>query len=44
MLRQAEAKLRQRLCELAMVGRRYGFRRLHALLQRESLCNHKRVY
>lgn len=37
--------MRQRLRELAMVRRRFGYRRLHALLRREGWeVNHKRVY
>ena len=37
--------LRQRLRELAMARRRFGYRRLHALLRREGFrINHKRVY
>ena len=37
--------LRQRLRELAMTRRRFGYRRLHALLRREGFnANHKRVY
>ena len=44
-LRQANDELRQKLRELAMVRRRFGYRRLHALLRREGLAvNHKRVY
>jgi putative transposase len=42
---QANDELRQKLRELAMVRRRFGYRRLHALLRREGLdVNHKRVY
>ena len=37
--------LRERLCTLAAERRRYGYRRLHVLLQREQFAvNHKRVY
>lgn len=37
--------LRGRLKELAAENRRYGYKRLHALLQREGLVvNHKRTY
>jgi len=37
--------LRQKLRELAMVRRRFGYRRLHALLRRDGMAvNHKRVY
>lgn len=37
--------LRTRLIELALVWRRFGYRRLHALLAREGWhVNHKRVY
>jgi putative transposase len=44
-IRQANDELRQKLRELAMVRRRFGYRRLHALLRREGLSvNHKRVY
>ena len=39
-----DAQLRQRLRELAAERRRFGYRRLHVLLQREGLStNHKRV-
>lgn len=39
-----EVVLRQRLCELAQERRRFGYRRLHVLLQREGhAVNHKRV-
>jgi putative transposase len=42
--RADEAALRQRLCELAAERRRFGYRRLHVLLQREGqAANHKRV-
>ena len=45
MTRQANDELRQKLRELAMVRRRFGYRRLHALLRRDGLAvNHKRVY
>lgn len=38
-------RLRDRLHELAMERRRFGYRRLHALLAREGwMVNHKRVY
>jgi putative transposase len=44
-IRQANEELRQKLRELAMVRRRFGYRRLHALLRREGfVVNHKRVY
>ncbi len=44
-IRQSNDELRQKLRELAMVRRRFGYRRLHALLRREGLAvNHKRVY
>lgn len=40
-----QTPLRQRLRELAAVRVRYGYRRLHVLLQREGWSiNHKRVY
>ena len=40
-----EAKLRERLRELAAERRRFGYRRLTVLLQREGWkVNHKRVY
>ena len=43
--RQADEELRQKLRELAMVRRRFGYRRLHVLLGREGYqVNHKRVY
>ena len=43
--REANDELRQKLRELAMVRRRFGYRRLHALLRREGVAiNHKRVY
>ena len=42
--RADEARLRQRLRELAVERPRFGYRRLHALLQREGVAvNHKRV-
>jgi putative transposase len=42
--RPDEAALRQRLCELALERRRFGYRRLHVLLQREGhVVNHKRA-
>ncbi len=42
--RAAAPALRQRLCELAQERRRFGYRRLHVLLQREGhVVNHKRV-
>jgi len=45
MTRQANEELRQKVRELAMVRRRFGYRRLHALLRREGYAvNHKRVY
>jgi len=40
-----QAPLRQRIKEIASVRVRYGYRRIHTLLQREGwLVNHKRVY
>ena len=43
--REANDELRQKLRELAMVRRRFGYRRLHAVLRRDGLAvNHKRVY
>ena len=43
--REANEALRSKLRELAMVRRRFGYRRLHALLRREGFAvNHKRVY
>jgi putative transposase len=43
--RPANDELRHKVCELAMVRRRFGYRRLHALLRREGWkVNHKRVY
>lgn len=43
--RAQETRLRQRLRELAGARRRYGYRRLTALLRREGWkANHKRVY
>jgi putative transposase len=42
--RSDEASLRQRLHELAAARPRFGYRRLHVLLQREGMTiNHKRV-
>lgn len=42
--RADEVALRQRLCELATERRRFGYRRLHGLLQREGhVVNHQRV-
>ena len=44
-IRQANEELRQKLREVAMVRRRFGYRRLHVLLQRDGYAvNHKRVY
>jgi len=41
----ADDRLRDRLRELAMERRRFGYRRLHVLLRREGwIVNHKRVY
>jgi putative transposase len=43
--RQARAGLRERLKELAAARRRFGYRRLHALLRREGWrVNHKAVH
>ncbi len=43
--RPANDELRRKVRELAMVRRRFGYRRLHALLRREGWAvNHKRVY
>jgi putative transposase len=43
--RPANDELRQKLREFALVRRRFGYRRLHALLQRNGYeVNHKRVY
>jgi putative transposase len=43
--RPANDELRQKLREFALVRRRFGYRRLHALLQRDGYeVNHKRVY
>ena len=43
--RNEDPGLRERLCELAAVRRRFGYRRLKVLLQREGFqVNHKRVY
>lgn len=43
--RDTEVALRMRLKELAESRVRYGYRRLHVLLQREGWCvNHKRLY
>jgi putative transposase len=43
--RLEDARLRQRLRELAETRRRFGYRRLHVLLVREGWqVNHKRVY
>ena len=40
-----DAALKERLCDLAAQRRRYGYRRLLVLLQREGLVvNHKRIY
>ena len=39
------AELRDRLADLAATRRRFGYRRLHALLRREGVAvNHKRLY
>lgn len=43
--RDPSVELRHRLKELAEVRVRYGYRRLHILLQREGWCaNHKKIY
>jgi len=43
--RQSNEELRQKIRELAMVRRRFGYRRLHAMLRRDGWgVNHKRVY
>ena len=43
--RQTNDELRQKVRELAMVRRRFGYRRLYVLLRREGWeVNHKRVY
>lgn len=43
--RADDETLRARLYDLAMERRRFGYRRLHALLRREGcMVNHKRVY
>ena len=40
-----DGELRARIKELAERNRRYGYRRIHVLLQREKLeANHKKVY
>jgi putative transposase len=42
--RDAQATLRKRIREIAETRVRYGFRRIHVLLQREGwVVNHKRV-
>jgi putative transposase len=44
-VRPADAALQARLVELAQERRRFGYRRLHALLRREGIeANHKRVH
>lgn len=41
----ANAQLQDRIVELAQERRRFGYRRIHALLRREGIdANHKRVY
>src|SRR5690606_40312556 len=43
--RTANAPLQARLVELAGERRRFGYRRLHILLEREGwIANHKRIY
>lgn len=43
--RPQDEPIRTRLRELAMVYRRYGYKRLHVLLRREGIViNHKRTY
>jgi len=43
--RDEQAFLRMRIREIAYVRKRYGYRRIHVLLLRESWkINHKRVY
>jgi len=40
-----DAALTQRMSELAAERRRFGYRRLHALLRREGVeANHKRIH
>jgi len=40
-----QAPLRHRIKEIAAIRVRYGYRRIHTLLQREGwLVNHKRIY
>jgi putative transposase len=44
-IRDGQAVLRMRINEIARVRVRYGYKRIHVLLQREGwLVNHKRVY
>ena len=44
-IRQDDPVLRERLKELARVGRRFGYRRLHVFLRREGHeVNHKRLF
>jgi putative transposase len=43
--RTEQAPLRKRIKEIAAIRVRYGYRRIHTLMQREGwLVNHKRVY
>jgi putative transposase len=43
--RKDDGQLKERLCELAVQKRRYGYRRLHVLLRRDGWdVNHKRTY
>jgi putative transposase len=44
-LKPSDSEVQERLAELAAERRRFGYRRLHALLRREGYeLNHKRVY
>lgn len=44
-VRPVNAALQERIVELAHVRRRFGYRRIHALLRREGVeANHKRVF
>jgi len=43
--RSDDAQVRARLCELANLRRRFGYRRLHILLKREGIeLNHKKLF
>ena len=42
--RADDAGIRQRMKAIAQERRRFGYRRLHVLLKREGMINHKRLF